>query len=505
MRRDASSEPFSPRQRSRAFAEGTHRTARARRPNAQLARDRRNRTRAIGAWETLDPEHVRREAQAAPTSEQWPGRLGGHRHRRQGHHRHRGPADQGGLADLRRLSAGRRCLVRRAAAGRGRVRIRQDGHHAVRIHGSRQDAQSAEHPSTRPADRRRARPRRSPRATSSPRSARRPTARSSVPRRIAAWSASSRPSARSRSSACIRSAPRSTPSARSPQFVARRRHCSRASSPSRAASQATSFRATHRPRLAWLARFPWSEADAASMQVLDAGARPPARRRRDRADRHSRSVAARRSTFIARSCFAKASTMLGELQERERARLTPGPQCRDRRRPLDRAYDRYRDALRRARARDRVLHRMARRASMRCWRPSAPGTAPRGPRQHRRPVLLHAVVVAGLSRAQPSRGQRRPPADRAAARRTAGARRHAAGRRRLVRSAARVSDAATASTCPDDRWRMKRAKRHVLPAAARRRAIRSPARRCSPRAARTARSTARQTQAGQRRTAETRA
>ena len=150
------------------------------------------------------------------------------------------------------------------------------------------------------------------------------------------------------------------------------------------------------------------------------------RRRRcaSTAPRSSRSACrrrgARRTSCIARSCCSRRRTHLAALQDRERARLSPEAQRRARRGPRDRAR-RLRGRAGAARGRDRVLHRLAR-GFRRDHRAAGARPGARGPRLHRRSVVLHAVVADGLSGADaPDRPRRQRPAARHAARRAAGA------------------------------------------------------------------------------------
>ena len=194
------------------------------------------------------------------------------------------------------------CVARLRAAGR--VRVRQDGDDAVRVHGP---GASTRNPWNARAHARRlvvglgGGGRGRPRARGA--SARRPTARSSVPPPIAASSASSRRSARSRSTACILF----SADVRHGRHVrAHRRRCgaaSRARSPIADASRPTSrCRRTAALRLA--ARVsrgssPITTTHARrSTQALDA-LRDAGR---DRADRLPGGVAGRQGACIARSC-----------------------------------------------------------------------------------------------------------------------------------------------------------------------------------------------------------
>jgi Asp-tRNA(Asn)/Glu-tRNA(Gln) amidotransferase A subunit family amidase len=80
--------------------------------------------------------------------------------------------------------------------------------------------------------------------------------------------------------------------------------------------------ATHRPRLAWLPRFPWIEPDAISQRVLELvldRLRPFAEVVTIEIPEAWREVKAMHRTIMIREGFE----VLGELQDRERARLTP--------------------------------------------------------------------------------------------------------------------------------------------------------------------------------------
>ena len=118
--------------------------------------------------------------------------------------------------------------------------------------------------------------------------------------------------------------------------------------------------ATHRPRLAWLARFPWSEADAASMQVLTQALD----RLRDGAEIVPIAIPEAWSDMknIHRTIMLREGfDVLGELQEREHAsphaRRSMPRSTKDARSSLRR----YRDACVERERGDRVLHGMARR------------------------------------------------------------------------------------------------------------------------------------------------
>ena len=126
--------------RRAAIAGGTLTARRARRRAARAHRRDRRRDRRVG--DARSRARARRSATRCDDAREVPGPLARHRRRRQGHHRHRRPADDDGLADLRGPPAGAGCGVRRAPARRRRVRVRQDGDHAVRVHGPGQDAQS---------------------------------------------------------------------------------------------------------------------------------------------------------------------------------------------------------------------------------------------------------------------------------------------------------------------------------------------------------------------------
>ena len=117
--------------------------------------------------------------------------------RREGHHRHARHADLVRLADSRRASSVRRCGVRGAGA-RGRrasCSARRSPPSSRCAIPDRRRIRAISR--TRPEDRRADRPPRSPTSWCPWRSARRPAARSSVPHRIAAWSATSPRSTRS--------------------------------------------------------------------------------------------------------------------------------------------------------------------------------------------------------------------------------------------------------------------------------------------------------------------
>jgi Asp-tRNA(Asn)/Glu-tRNA(Gln) amidotransferase A subunit family amidase len=133
--------------------------------------------------------------------------------------------------------------------------------------------------------------------------------------------------------------------------------------------------ATHRPRLAWLARFPWSESDAASMRVLAQALD----RLRDGAEIVPIAIPEAWSdaknlhrTIMLREGF----DVLGELQEREHHRLTPA---------LNAAIDQGR-SIELSRYRDACVERERAIAFFTGWldeydavlAPSAPSTAPRG-------------------------------------------------------------------------------------------------------------------------------
>ena len=114
----------------------------------------------------------------------------------------------------------------------------------------------------------------------------------------------------------------------------------------------------HRPRFAWLAQFPWSAPDADTARVL---AQAMATFGSDieivpislPASWHG--VRALHRTIMLREGYE----LLGELQDRERARLTPAVNAAiDEGRGI--AVDDVSRCLRRARAWHRVLHRMAR-------------------------------------------------------------------------------------------------------------------------------------------------
>ena len=130
----------------------------------------------VHAWATIDPDHALTQARAldrVPRAR----RAARRADRRQGHHRHRRPADRDGLADLQGQPLARRRRLRRARARGRRGDPRQDRHRRIRRHVSgpdRQSAQSRAH-AGRLVDA--ARPRRSPTSWCRSPSARRPAAR----------------------------------------------------------------------------------------------------------------------------------------------------------------------------------------------------------------------------------------------------------------------------------------------------------------------------------------
>ena len=96
----------------------------------------------------------------------------------------------------------------------------------------------------------------------------------------------------------------------------------------------------------------------------------------------------------------EAARNLGELQARERARMSPRVNAAlDEGRAIGAAA--YQAALAARATGDRVLHAMARRLRR---GPDAVGARRRAarPRDDRRPVVLHAVVAAGLPGASPA-------------------------------------------------------------------------------------------------------
>ena len=97
----------------------------------------------VQAWATIDPDYALAPgARARPRSE--PRRAARRADRRQGHHRHRRPADRDGLGNLQGQSLVLRCRLRRDRARGGRGDPRQDRDRRIRRHVARADHQSAQ-------------------------------------------------------------------------------------------------------------------------------------------------------------------------------------------------------------------------------------------------------------------------------------------------------------------------------------------------------------------------
>ena len=391
----------------------------------------------IGAWETVDPAHVRREARSSPTSSQWPGPLGGIGIGVKDIIATADLPTTVGLADLRRLPAGRTTpRAWRGCAPRART----------------------------------CSARRSPRRS-----------RSSIPaRRAIRWNRAHTPGGSSSGSAAavaaghviatigtqtngsiIRPAAycgvvglqadgRHDPDRRRASVqpdVRHRRHVRAAVrdagllasvlaergriAPRRRAGDAS-------PRFAWLDALSVERARCGvDARRSSAGARPPARRRGDRADRDSRSVAAMRRRCIARSCCAKASTCWASCRSASAHRLTPA---------LNAAIDEGRAIERRATA-TRCVERERAIAFFTGWLDEydavlAPvGAGHRAARPRHAPAIRRAARC-GRCWAFPRSAFPRARVDglpvglQLAA--PAGARRHAARRGRVVRSAAAI-------------------------------------------------------------------
>ena len=381
----------SPTRNSRASGRPTPRSARGKRSI------RRTCEREAARW---DATRRRRPA-------------GRHRHRRQGHHRHaptcrRRWARRSSPATGRRATrpASRACArpARSCSARRSRRRSRSWTRARRAIRGT---------PRTRRADRRRDRRRRSRPAMCARRSARRPTARSSARPRIAASSASSRRSARFRSRACIlfsetfdtvgtftrtvEDAARLASVLADPGRIARIADAARDSR--RASPTSATFRgprpiATPTPSSKRRSTHLRRRADVVPVDI------PPAWHE---AKRSMRTI-----------MLFEAARNLGDLQARERARLSPARQRGARRGPRDRR-GRYRRGDGGARATRSRSSPTGSTVSTRCCRPSAPGAGAARPRDDRRPVVLHAVVAAGFPGDQPAGGIRAADADRPAA------------------------------------------------------------------------------------------
>ena len=294
--------------------------------------------------------------------------------------------------------------MRRAWRGcaRRRVRVRQDGHHAVRVHGPGR-ARAIRGTSRAHAGRivvgigrgggggtRGSRDRHADQRLGHP-------ARGLLRRGRLQADGGRDP----RRTACIRSAPRSTRSARS---RARRRtpRCVASALADAAASRPTSIELpAHRPRFAWLAQFPWVEPDAETLRVL-AQALDGLRDAGNRADRDSRRRGTDAKAIASHDhAAAKARSCWARCRSASATRLTPAVNA-----AIDEGRgDRGRGATATPASRASAPSRSSRDGSTNIdavLAPSAPAHRPARPRHHRRSVVLHAVVAAGLSRAQPA-------------------------------------------------------------------------------------------------------
>ena len=415
-----------------AMAGGTL-TARAL-ADAQLARVAATED-AIGAWQTLDPAHVLAAADACDAAtKSLPLRGIGV-----------GVKDIIATADLpttmgspifadHRPSG--RCHVHRAPARGRRVRVRQDGDHAVRLHGPGQDAQSVgpgAH-ARRLVVRLRGGGRRRPRDCGDRHADQRlgdPARRLLRRRRIQADAGCDSVRGHQRVQRDVRHG-RHVHAHGGRRGAARRRagrsrpHCRRRSRRSRA-GRGSRTSATFRGR--------------SSIATPMRSSRRPSRTLRTRTEVVPVDIPApwHDANVVMRTIMLyEAAQAISPLQARERARLSPALNAGARRRPRRSAPTATRRRM--ARRSEAIAFFTEWLAALRRGAGAVGARArARRPRHDRRSVVLHAVVAARLSGHQPAGRARRADADGPAARGAAALRRFAAGRGRVVRGAAVVS------------------------------------------------------------------